>query len=576
VLTDGRQFTSSEGVQETVKKYLNFKEKLTLPNLASNMSSQLTKEPFRWDQRVFSVSLKFPSIPHSEKVKNEPTLLDPLCEVTGGGSYVVTNLKSLMQCMEDLCFTKMKTGVIVNFEPILFTTKGPTNIPTQSIRAYHKMIHVKQNQGFWPIPESFLPTTTMTMLPQRSAQPIIHILPSEKEIFVFDKFPFDSYEIENCNLTNFVLEHQTTFLTFIPNSKGSAYGDPFGFIKAKDKQTVLLYVFPYNFQKLFALLDELIAIHKMIPTPNWRAEFERYLYSSPPYYIQPLKNGKFQILLTNQALKRINLPISIIPEHLDGALNYSINSYLKKLKKKTKLENDMMTPKEIVPPKSNQKTMIKNPFDIERDQLMDQLDIMQSTIFHIKRKFDSSIDKLSVPISQMGNFHDASFQKQVLRNPLSFDEESTPISFGSPFRKEKKKLNVPIDESETLDESNFLKKGIKEVQSPILPPVENSIEKVENKSESNFNLLPENVQKEILDRIAYQNFMKENQEIKRNLWKELKSPKTNDQEFVKHLEKLKGEVGQKRKFLDSLIGDVKSFKKKKLEMEIEKFASELK
>eukprot|EP01080_Neovahlkampfia_damariscottae_P004695 gene4695-8267_t len=576
VLTDGGQFTSLDGVQET----------LTLPNLASNMSSQLTKEPFRWDQRVFSITLKFPSVPHNEIPKNEATVLDPLCEVTGGFSKIVSNMKGLMQTMEEICISKLKTGVIVNFEPISFTTKGPTNIPPQKLRAYHKMIFVKSNNGFWPIPENYLPTSTMTNLPQRAAQPIIHMLPSERELFVLDKFPYDSYEIESCNLTNYVLETQTTFLTYVQNSKGSSgFGDPFGFIKAKEK-SVFFYVFPYNFPRLFTLLDELITFHKFIPTQNWRQEFERYLYSLPNYYIQPLK----------VALKRLPLPLpNIIPDNLDGALNYSINSYLKKLKKKTKLENDMIAASQKSNSNSNQKVIIKNPFDIERHQLIEQLDLMQSSVFQIDRKFDSNADKFSVPISEMGNFNNVCFKKEKLRNPYSFDEDIQPISFGSPFRKEKKQKsnlnNLSVDESE--DEMNFLKKD-KKVDIIEIKDNNEKESKKENISSKldkensepdfvssipNWKNIPKTIKSEIISRIQFQQFENDNFELKKQLKREIKLPKNDEnsiQKFSKNLKSLKGSISQKRKFVEKITEDVKYFKKKKLEIEIDKFSKELK
>ena len=51
--------------------------------------SELTKEPFRWDQRLFSIVLKIPaSLPmenHSMFIPPaENTAIDLMCEVTGG------------------------------------------------------------------------------------------------------------------------------------------------------------------------------------------------------------------------------------------------------------------------------------------------------------------------------------------------------------------------------------------------------------------------------------------------------------------------------------------------------------
>ena len=54
--------------------------------------SELTKEPFRWDQRLFSVVLQFPGTPpppdsHQSFVPPAyDSPIDAMCEVTGGKS----------------------------------------------------------------------------------------------------------------------------------------------------------------------------------------------------------------------------------------------------------------------------------------------------------------------------------------------------------------------------------------------------------------------------------------------------------------------------------------------------------
>ena len=39
------------------------------------------------------------------------------------------------------------------------------------------------------------------------------------------------------------------------------------------------------------ILDELMNVHKMVPPPKWRQDFEKYLLSIPSYYYSPMKNG---------------------------------------------------------------------------------------------------------------------------------------------------------------------------------------------------------------------------------------------------------------------------------------------
>ena len=51
--------------------------------------SELTKEPFRWDQRLFGLVLRMPATPMLEVAPNyipsaEDSPIDAMCEVTGG------------------------------------------------------------------------------------------------------------------------------------------------------------------------------------------------------------------------------------------------------------------------------------------------------------------------------------------------------------------------------------------------------------------------------------------------------------------------------------------------------------
>lgn len=62
---------------------------LHLPLNSPLPGSELTKEPFRWDQRLFALVLRLPGItsPESEQMTGVPvddSAITPMCEVTGG------------------------------------------------------------------------------------------------------------------------------------------------------------------------------------------------------------------------------------------------------------------------------------------------------------------------------------------------------------------------------------------------------------------------------------------------------------------------------------------------------------
>lgn len=60
----------------------------TLPMHSPIPGSELTKEPFRWDQRLFSLVLRLSGTPAVERdiglVASDASPIDAMCEVTGG------------------------------------------------------------------------------------------------------------------------------------------------------------------------------------------------------------------------------------------------------------------------------------------------------------------------------------------------------------------------------------------------------------------------------------------------------------------------------------------------------------
>ncbi|XP_071839568.1 integrator complex subunit 6-A-like [Apostichopus japonicus] len=114
-LTDGDKLVNATGVQE----------ELSLPMAHMFPGSELTKEPFRWDQRLFALVLRMGGVPSLEIDKDKPNArslvnvdespINAMCEVTGGRSYTVNSLKTLNQCLESLA-QKVQSGVVVNFE----------------------------------------------------------------------------------------------------------------------------------------------------------------------------------------------------------------------------------------------------------------------------------------------------------------------------------------------------------------------------------------------------------------------------------------------------------------------------
>ncbi|XP_065266674.1 integrator complex subunit 6-like isoform X6 [Emys orbicularis] len=220
-ITDGNKLTHTAGVQE----------ELHLPLNSPLPGSELTKEPFRWDQRLFALVLRLPGASSVEpeqlgSVPTDESAITQMCEVTGGRSYCVRTQRMLNQCLESLV-QKVQSGVVINFEksgadpaPIgedgLVDSSRPINsFASQPWHSCHKLIYVRPNPktgvpvGHWPIPESFWPDQNSPTLPPRTAHPVVRFSCVDCEPMVIDKLPFDKYELEPSPLTQYILERKS-------------------------------------------------------------------------------------------------------------------------------------------------------------------------------------------------------------------------------------------------------------------------------------------------------------------------------------------------------------------------------
>uniref|UniRef100_A0A672HPB3 Integrator complex subunit 6-like n=1 Tax=Salarias fasciatus TaxID=181472 RepID=A0A672HPB3_SALFA len=342
-ITDGNKLTHSSGVPD----------ELHLPLNSPLAGSELTKEPFRWDQRLFALVLRLPgaATPDTEQLGSVPTdesAITQMCEVTGGRSYCVRTQRMLNQCLESLV-QKVQSGVVINFEktgpdpPLVGEgDRSVSSFNPQPWHSCHKLIYVRPNPktgvpvGHWPIPESFWPDQNSPTLPPRTAHPVARFSCVDCEPMVIDKLPFDKYELEPSPLTQYILERKSPHMcwqVFVSNSgKQNDLGQPFGYLKASTTLTcVNLFVMPYNYPVLLPLLDDLFKVHKLKANLKWRQAFEMYLKTMPPYYLLPLK----------KALRMMGAP-NLIADTMDCGLSYSVISYLKKLSQQAKIESDRL------------------------------------------------------------------------------------------------------------------------------------------------------------------------------------------------------------------------------------------
>jgi len=342
-ITDGGKLSNRSAVYDELH--------LPMSNLLPG--SELTKEPFRWDQRLFSLVLRLPANATLEpeqlgSVPTDPSPISLMCEVTGGRSYCIKTQKTLLQCLDSLV-QKVQSGVVVHFDKAdrgKDSKEVAGNIDNRTIVAeslpwhsLHRMIYVRPSPksgmpvGHWPLPESYHPDQNAPTLPPRNAHPMLKFTCENVEPYLLTNFPYDKYELEPSPLTQVLLEQKNSNIcwqVYVENSgKQSNVCHPCGYLKASSSLTsVNLFVMPYNYPVLLRMVDQLIK-QKVKPTPEWRRCFEDYLKTVPHYYITPLRKAFRQIGAHN-----------LIPESYGIGLSYSVNVYLKKLKEQTKVVAD--------------------------------------------------------------------------------------------------------------------------------------------------------------------------------------------------------------------------------------------
>ncbi|CAO2622014.1 Integrator complex subunit 6-like [Lemmus lemmus] len=484
-ITDGNKLTSTASVQE----------ELHLPLNSPLPGSELTKEPFRWDQRLFALVLRLPGVASTEpeqlgSVPTDESAITQMCEVTGGRSYCVRTQRMLNQCLESLV-QKVQSGVVINFEktgpdPLPVGEDGlmdlcrPSNLfATQPWHSCHKLIYVRPNSktgvpvGHWPIPESFWPEQNLPSLPPRTSHPVVRFSCVDCEPMVIDKLPFDKYELEPSPLTQYILERKsphTCWQVFVTSSgKYNELGYPFGYLKASTTLTcVNLFVMPYNYPVLLPLLDDLFKVHKLKPNVKWRQAFDGYLKTLPPYYlITKLESERILASVGKKPPQEIGIKVK---NHSGGGLPLAHNKSFRKLLKEIIGENAPrlmeLNTKEFAGfqvglfNKDLKPQTYRNAYDIPRRGLLDQLTRMRSNLLKT-RKFIVGQDEdslHSVPVAQMGNYQE---YLKMLASPLREIDPDQPKrlhTFGNPFKQDKKGMMIDEADEFVVGPQNKLKR----------------------------------------------------------------------------------------------------------------------
>lgn len=340
VITDGGKYSFRNGIHSDI----------ILPLHAQIPGTKFTKEPFRWDQRLFSLSLRMAGNKLDEraegKVPHDDSPIEKMCEVTGGRSYRIKSQYVLNQCIESLV-QKVQPGVVVHFEQLMSKDLKDGEVQDIVFQSTKKMIYVFKHPsqktfpvGYWPIPEPYWPDPKAITLPPRDAHPKIKIVTScVEEPQTVRNFPVDKYELEASPLTLQILSKRDPtkcWLVVVPNGM-HGLEMPFGYLKANNSfSQVHLTVLPYNFQALLPLLNDLFQKYNLNPPNDWIYKFSHYVRSIPQYYCPFLR----------RALSASNVPYPllqyILPENLDGYLSPTVANYLKQIKNTAKSDQEAL------------------------------------------------------------------------------------------------------------------------------------------------------------------------------------------------------------------------------------------
>uniref|UniRef100_A0A8D0AQG7 Integrator complex subunit 6 like n=1 Tax=Sander lucioperca TaxID=283035 RepID=A0A8D0AQG7_SANLU len=472
-ITDGNKLTHSSGVPD----------ELHLPLNSPLAGSELTKEPFRWDQRLFALVLRLPgaATPDTEQLGSVPTdesAITQMCEVTGGRSYCVRTQRMLNQCLESLV-QKVQSGVVINFEktgldpPLVGednsveSSRPVSSFSPQPWHSCHKLIYVRPNPktgvpvGHWPIPESFWPDQNSPSLPPRTAHPVVRFSCVDCEPMVIDKLPFDKYELEPSPLTQFILERKSPHMCWqvFVNSSGKQIdlGQPFGYLKASTTLTcVNLFVMPYNYPVLLPLLDDLFKVHKLKPNLKWRQAFEMYLKTMPPYFLlAKMESERLIVSVGKRAPQETGIKVKNHSNTLSLAHRRDFKQLLQGITGEGPLRLGDINFKEFAGfqiallNKDLKPQAYRNAYDIPRRNLLDQLTRMRSNLLRTSQKLIRGQDEdylHSIPVAQMGNYQE---YLKMMPSPLREIDPDQPKrlhTFGNPFKQDKK--GMMIDEAD--------------------------------------------------------------------------------------------------------------------------------
>ncbi|KAK6728448.1 hypothetical protein RB195_005840 [Necator americanus] len=327
-----------------------------VPMTRPYLGSEMTIESFRWDQRLYTCVLRYPS--KGTRVFLTPPIILPsggqpiesVCGSTGGRSFLLQSHKLIGPMVDQIVQAIQLNGIIVRFECPTLASVREGNEDTMSDRdkarlrlrnhmetrpltlVYVKGLGGRPPTGHWPIPEAFWhDRIEKGQLPPRRAHPcIVFSIDAVPSPTIQTDLPFDKYQLEPSPVVEYILDrHPSTstnmcYQVFVrSSSRTEGVGKPFGYLKAASNgQMVNLIIMPYNYPVIVQLLEEYKNDPRVRNGGNWRARLDRYVEAMPPYYLTPLRNAFTKMKMEPGLLDERGVSLSqVYPAQLLNYLN---------------------------------------------------------------------------------------------------------------------------------------------------------------------------------------------------------------------------------------------------------------
>ncbi|KAJ8322587.1 hypothetical protein QVD99_000972 [Batrachochytrium dendrobatidis] len=501
--TDGSGYSGPAGVEDNI-------------NIPGSRLSGLeySVEPFRWEQRLYTIALMPESVPVSSH-------LTAMSDVMGGKLWKISSSRHLLKCIENCLGAKQQNATNQGIPPLhpISHIEGVSVImaphPANSTPKFNQeMLFIYANitaSKWFPIPESYWPESMLSKdilrLPRRKAHPTIMVLQRDEYHSIYDGFPVDRFSMEQTSLCQELLKKRagTCWTIFIENSHHQpGPGLPFGFLKVSGAgNSVNIYILPYNFPKLFKLLNDAKNFRNGAIPDIWTQAFILYMRSVPCYYHQPIRNALNHLNLWYLWPKNFAVPLVMSKivdlgekiarqahmEHqklVSSIMQLRDTGKAKQLQKKvdvglnlsqTANSSDLIGTLGTTKGKNDVSDIkiAENVFDVPKSGMLGILDNALKLIFAPSKALGVSGRRLSqrdqdalhtLPISQMGNYTSAMNAMQILRNPLEDENEAAERErtlFGNPYAKRQptpppptsSNKGIPIDPvSTSMDEAD--------------------------------------------------------------------------------------------------------------------------